>query len=97
LHLNHFVKLIFENNWHAIAKLISVAFFILSFIVFYLAQTIVSIKNLSSSINLADQRKRVEEKYNLRHHDLHKMNYEYVVSSYYGYVHLCKKEILSNI
>jgi hypothetical protein len=50
LHLNHFVKLIFENNLRAIAKLTSVAFFSLPFIVFYLAQVIVSIKNLNHAM-----------------------------------------------
>jgi hypothetical protein len=51
LHLNHFVKLIFENNLRAIAKLISVAFFSLLFTVFYSAQVIVSTKELNRAIN----------------------------------------------
>jgi hypothetical protein len=58
LHLNHFVKLIFENNLRAIAKLTSVAFFSLPCIAFCLIQSIFSIKNLNHVINFEEKRKR---------------------------------------
>jgi hypothetical protein len=69
LHLNHFVKLIFENNWHAIAKLTAVAFSSLLCIAAYLAQVIVSIKSLNYGINIEkegrEQAKRMtKEEYN---------------------------------
>jgi hypothetical protein len=52
LHLNHFVKLIFENNWHAIAKLTAVAVFSLLCTAAYLAQVIVSTKKISHAVNI---------------------------------------------
>jgi hypothetical protein len=55
LHLSHFVKLIFENNWHAIAKLTSVAVFSLLCAALYLAQVIVSIKKLNLAVNVAEE------------------------------------------
>jgi hypothetical protein len=69
LHLNHFIKLIFENNWHAIAKLISVALFSLLCAAAYLAQVIVSTKNLNRSVNLEEEHKEAcakmdEQEYN---------------------------------
>jgi hypothetical protein len=62
LHLNHFVKLVFENNWHAIAKLTAVALSSLLCTVVYLAQIIVSTKKLSHAVNVIEERmKRVKE------------------------------------
>jgi hypothetical protein len=84
LHLNHFVKLIFENNLRAIAKLTSVAVFSLPFIIFYLAQVIVSIKKLNHAIN-------VEAKCR----DSSKRDYASIVRDYRQYE--SKKDILKDI
>jgi hypothetical protein len=61
LHLNHFVKLIFENNWHAIAKLTAVAVFSLLCTAAYLAQAIVSTKKLNHAMNLEKEKRRTDQ------------------------------------
>jgi hypothetical protein len=80
LHLNHLVKLIFENNWHAIAKLTSVAVFSLLCTVAYLAQAIISTKKLSHAMNVEKEKRKVrevdEEECNTQR------NYEDIVNEY---------------
>jgi hypothetical protein len=61
LHLNHFVKLIFENNWHAIAKLTAVALSSLLCTVAYLAQAIVSTKKLNHAVNKEKEKRKAKK------------------------------------